>query len=51
MRELQMGQNCPLSSGRIVVSIIGEPHHEFIARTQAGTLLLGGDGRIHSDED
>ncbi|NJN46616.1 MAG: trypsin-like serine protease [Candidatus Competibacteraceae bacterium] len=51
MRELQMGQNCPISSGQIVVYIAGEPHHEFVARMQAGALLLGNDGRIHGDED
>ncbi|MEE4378482.1 MAG: hypothetical protein V2J55_13390, partial [Candidatus Competibacteraceae bacterium] len=51
MRELQMGQNCPVSSGQIVVSIAGEPHDEFIARLQAGALLLGSDGRIQDEQD
>ncbi|MEZ5583075.1 MAG: TerD family protein [Candidatus Competibacteraceae bacterium] len=51
MRELQMGQNCPIGSGQIVVSIAGEPHQEFIAHLQAGALLLGSDGRIQNEDD
>jgi S1-C subfamily serine protease len=51
MRELQMGQNCPIGGGPIIVGIAGELQEDFIARLQAGAVLLGSDGKIRDEGD
>ncbi len=51
MQELQPGQNRPIGGGRVVVGVSGEPAEEFIARLQAGAVLLGTDGRIGDPGD
>ena len=51
MRELQPGQNCSLSAGRVIVGVIGEPREVFAATTQTAVVLLAADGRIGDEGD
>jgi S1-C subfamily serine protease len=51
MQELQPGQNHPIGGVRVVVGVAGEPREEFAARTQAGAVLLGADGRARDIAD
>ncbi|MDG4584253.1 MAG: TerD family protein, partial [Candidatus Competibacter sp.] len=51
MQELQPGQNRPIGHGRVVIGVASEPREEFLAKTQAGALLLAADGRILDPDD
>ncbi|MCP5426501.1 MAG: trypsin-like peptidase domain-containing protein [Gammaproteobacteria bacterium] len=51
MRELQMGHNCPIDTNPIVIAVAGEPHDEFMARLQAGAVMLSDDGKVHDEND
>ena len=51
MQELQPGQNRLLGGGRVRIGVAGEPREDFIARTQAGAVLLAADGRARAFTD
>lgn len=51
MVDIQAGQNSPISTGRIVLGIAGEPKESFARKVQAGAFLLGSGVHAESHAD